>query len=46
MPANVFVGRQAILDRRQQVFGYELLYRANGTHNAYQHRDGDSASTY
>lgn len=42
--ASVFVGRQPILDRRKNVFGYELLYRASGQTNAFSHDDGDQAS--
>ncbi|MFI5377776.1 MAG: EAL and HDOD domain-containing protein [Tepidisphaerales bacterium] len=39
----VFLGRQPIFDRRQKIYGYELLYRA-GTENAYAHNDHDLAS--
>ena len=41
---NAFVGRQAILDREQQVFGYELLFRSNGEDNFFAAKDGDRAS--
>lgn len=40
---NAFMARQPIFDRRQKVFGYELLFR-EGLHNYYQHVDGDQAS--
>ncbi|MGA2500941.1 MAG: EAL domain-containing protein [Tepidisphaeraceae bacterium] len=40
----VFLGRQPIFDRRQKIFGYELLYRASGGNNAYTHQDHDQAS--
>lgn len=42
--ANAFIGRQAILDRNQQVFGYELLFRSNGQDNFFAAKDGDRAS--
>jgi c-di-GMP-related signal transduction protein len=29
---EVLIGRQPILDQRQELFGYELLFRANGVH--------------
>ena len=29
-PQNVFLGRQPILDRNQQLFAYELLFRSAG----------------
>jgi c-di-GMP-related signal transduction protein len=41
---NAFVGRQAILDREQQVFGYELLFRSNNQDNFFAATDGDRAS--
>jgi len=37
----IFLGRQPIFDRREKVFGYELLYRSNGTVNAF---DGGTAT--
>lgn len=40
---SVLVGRQAILDRHQEVFGYELLYR-DGQANRAQVVDGDEAT--
>src|SRR5258708_4903517 len=45
MDSTIFVGRQPIFDRREKVFGYELLYRSNSQQNAYAHNDGDLAST-
>ena len=44
MDTTIFLGRQPVFDRRQKVFGYELLYRSNDKKNAYDHRDGDQAS--
>ncbi len=44
--AQVFVGRQPIFDQRQNVYAYELLYRAGSTHNAFNHADGDQASRH
>jgi c-di-GMP-related signal transduction protein len=41
---NVFVGRQAILDRERESFAYELLFRANTSENFFNHNDGDRAS--
>ena len=40
---SVLVGRQAIFDRRMEVFGYELLYR-DGTDNCAHIVDGDEAT--
>ena len=40
---SVLVGRQAIFDRQQEVFGYELLYR-DGQTNSAQVVDGDEAT--
>jgi EAL and modified HD-GYP domain-containing signal transduction protein len=37
------VARQPIFDRRQRVFGYELLFRS-GRENAYQAADGEMAT--
>jgi c-di-GMP-related signal transduction protein len=33
-PLNVFLGRQPILDRQQQLFAYELLFRSGNAENA------------
>ncbi|WP_418792064.1 EAL and HDOD domain-containing protein [Phosphitispora sp. TUW77] len=41
---DVFVARQPIFNRCQQVFGYELLYRL-GTENYYPDSNGDYASS-
>ena len=30
---NVFLGRQPILDRQQQLFAYELLFRSGSENN-------------
>jgi EAL and modified HD-GYP domain-containing signal transduction protein len=40
---NVFVARQPIFDVRQEVYGYELLYRSSDK-NFYTGVDGDAAS--
>jgi EAL and modified HD-GYP domain-containing signal transduction protein len=40
---SALVGRQAIFDRRMEVFGYELLYR-DGTDNCAHIVDGDEAT--
>lgn len=40
---EVFVARQAIFDRNQNVFGYELLYRKSIT-NGFEGNDGDLAT--
>ncbi len=40
---DVFIARQPIFDTKQNVFGYELLYRA-GKENVYSAVDGDKAS--
>ena len=40
---TLFLGRQAILDREQQLAAYELLFR-NGTHNAADVTDGVQAT--
>jgi EAL and modified HD-GYP domain-containing signal transduction protein len=44
MDVTIFLGRQPIFDRRQNVFGYELLYRDSGERNVCDRRDGDGAS--
>ncbi len=41
---DVFVARQPIFNRQQQVFAYELLYRV-GTDNFYNDPDGDHATS-
>lgn len=40
---DIFVARQPIFDRKQKVFGYELLYRSGMT-NKYDGSDGTEAS--
>ena len=40
---DIFVARQPIFDTRQNVYGYELLYRS-GSGNTYQGSDGNQAS--
>ena len=40
---QLFLGRQAILDREQRLFAYELLFR-NGTRNAAEVTDGVQAT--
>jgi EAL and modified HD-GYP domain-containing signal transduction protein len=45
-PQEVFIGRQPILDRNQQTFAYDLLFRSNGPggENAANFLDGTQAS--
>ncbi|MEZ7170398.1 EAL and HDOD domain-containing protein [Sporosarcina sp. OR05] len=43
MEVNVFVGRQPILDREGQIFGYELLYR-NSEENRFPAVNPESAT--
>ena len=40
---DIFIGKQPIFDTKQNVFGYELLYRS-GLENVYSATDGDKAS--
>ncbi len=40
---EVFIARQPIFDRQQQVYGYELLFRS-GWDNVFRHHDLDQAS--
>lgn len=42
--SSIFVGRQPIFDRKQEVVAYELLYRA-GEGNFAEFQDGDRATT-
>jgi EAL and modified HD-GYP domain-containing signal transduction protein len=42
--AGIFIARQPILDRNQQIYGYELLFRDDTT-NAANIRDGDAATS-
>ncbi len=41
---DIFVARQPIFDRSEQVHAYELLYRSNATNNAFGNLDGEAAS--
>lgn len=45
-PQEVFIGRQPILDRNQQTFAYDLLFRSNGagSENFASFLDGTQAS--
>ncbi len=43
--SNIFVGRQPIFDRKQEVVAYELLYRAGSDNNFAEFPDGDRATT-
>ncbi|WP_257211105.1 EAL and HDOD domain-containing protein [Anoxybacillus flavithermus] len=40
---DIYVGRQPIFNRNDEVIGYELLYR-NGEQNVYNSIDGDRAT--
>jgi len=42
--ANAFVGRQPILDRKEQLVAYELLYRESDAATSARFRDGSQAS--
>lgn len=42
---EVFVARQPIFNIKEEVFGYELLYRNNQEANAFPNVDGDQATT-
>jgi c-di-GMP-related signal transduction protein len=42
---DVFVARQPILDRKQQLHAYELLYRTDGVHNEFDGTEAASATT-
>lgn len=41
---QIYLARQPILDRQQNVYGYELLFRS-GLQNFYDHTNGDSATS-
>ena len=41
---NVYMARQPIFDTENHVFGYELLYRSNGSQNQYNGLDGDAST--
>ncbi|MDP4143628.1 MAG: HDOD domain-containing protein [Bacillota bacterium] len=40
---DIFVARQPIFNKENEIFGYELLYR-DGINNMYQNEDGDRAT--
>ncbi len=41
---NVYMARQPILDHNGNVYAYELLYRSNGSENAYNGVSGDEST--
>nr|WP_212120161.1 hypothetical protein [Niallia circulans] len=41
---EVFVARQPLFNRMEEVYGYELLYRDNNI-NSFPNVDGDQATT-
>lgn len=41
---NVYMARQPIFDHNGSVYAYELLYRSNGTENAYNGISGDEST--
>ena len=43
-PAEMFVAREPIFDRRQKVYAYELLFRS-GLDNVFKHPDPDEATS-
>ena len=42
---EVFVARQAILDRQQSLYAYELLFRGDGVHNEFDGTESGTATT-
>ncbi|MFQ5754422.1 MAG: diguanylate phosphodiesterase, partial [bacterium] len=42
---EVFVARQPIFDRQQNVYAYELLFRDGLDNNYFECRDGDHATS-
>jgi c-di-GMP-related signal transduction protein len=42
---DVFVARQAILNRQKEVFGYELLFRSSAENNYFDETDSLSATS-
>jgi len=42
---DVFVARQPIFDREQNVFAYELLFRSGLDRTSFEHMDGDTATS-
>ena len=45
MQMDVFIARQPILDRQRQLYAYELLFRSEARHNAFDGGDGAAATT-
>ncbi len=45
LPADVFLGRQPVLDLRQQLWGYELLYREDERSSVANVRDAMAATS-
>jgi EAL and modified HD-GYP domain-containing signal transduction protein len=41
---EVFVARQAIFDRKRQLYAYELLYRSSAVRNQYDGTDAAAAT--
>ncbi|MGE7665873.1 EAL and HDOD domain-containing protein [Ureibacillus composti] len=41
---EVFIGRQPIFNKHEELFAYELLYRNGFAKNAYLHNDSDAAT--
>lgn len=41
---EVFVARQAIFDRKRELYAYELLYRSSGSRNEFDGTDSDVAT--
>ena len=44
MQMDVFIARQPILDRQRQLYAYELLFRSDACHNAFDGGDGAAAT--
>src|ERR1022692_1533236 len=42
---EVFIARQPILDRQRQLYAYELLFRSDACHDAFDGADGATATT-
>ncbi len=42
---DVFVARQAIFDRKRNLYAYELLFRSGAEHNIFDGTDATSATT-
>lgn len=43
---EIFIGRQPIIDREQQLFAYELLFRSGGQKNSAEVRDNLAATAH